>query len=303
MTAPIAFTDNVLDRAANSRRDPGFIAAALTAPASRFLALRELKIPVLDGPAPGALRLDWRPAEDVAGLIEAGAALVLLGLDGGAARFAVDGLALAEDWGRFMDPRAAAIHLGEGESGIAAQARSMIDWHLRHRFCAACGQPTQAREAGYMRQCPACAAQHYPRTDPVVIMWVHRGDYALLGRQPRYAPGQWSALAGFMEPGETAEQAVRREVMEEAGIAVGKVRYLFCQPWPYPSSLTLGFLAEAESEAIRIDAEELEDAQWFHRDQIAEMVARSGTPEAPRVATPWALALHLARHWLAGETA
>lgn len=303
MTRPIAFADNPLDRAASLRRHAEPLAAALAAPGSRFLVLRQLKLPVLPGGHPGNLMLDWRPAAEIAPLIEAGAAWVLLGLDGDRARFAIDGSALPENWAHFDEARQIAVHLAPGESGIAAQARSLLDWHARHRFCASCGHATEVREAGYMRQCPACNAQHYPRTDPVVIMWVHRGDYALLGRGTRFAAGTWSALAGFIEPGEPAEQAVRREVMEEAGIAVGKVRYLFSQPWPYPASLTFGFMAEAVDDAICIDGDELDDAQWFDRDQIAEMFARSGTPEAPRLSSPAALAMNLAETWLAGETA
>jgi NAD+ diphosphatase len=153
-----------------------------------------------------------------------------------------------------------------------AQAKSLLHWHMRHRFCSNCGEASKIASAGWKRICTACSAQHFPRTDPVVIMVAVRGDHCLLGRQPRFATGMYSALAGFIEPGETVEDAVRREVMEEAGIKVGRVSYMASQPWPFPASLMIGCLAEALSEEITIDRTELEDARWFTRAEVQLML-------------------------------
>src|SRR5262249_53091822 len=142
------------------------------------------------------------------------------------------------------DVRSLAPRLGPGQAAILAEARALVDWHARHRFCAQCGSPTEPASAGWVRRCPACRATHFPRTEPVVIMIAVRGDRALLGRNRRRPGGRFSCLAGFVEPGETPEEAVRREVREEAGIRCGRVRYLASQPWPFPSSLMMGFLAE-----------------------------------------------------------
>jgi NAD+ diphosphatase len=184
-----------------------------------------------------------------------------------------------------------------GELGMLASAKSLLDWHRRHRFCARCGSPTAAAQAGYRRDCAACGAQHFPRTDPVVIMLVADGDHCLLGRQAHFAPGMYSCLAGFLEPGETIEDAVRRETLEEAGIRVGRVAYASSQPWPFPSSLMIGCVAEALSREITIDRSELEDARWFHRDEIRLMLDLAH-PEKLFAANPIAIAHHLIRGWM-----
>ncbi|WP_445502294.1 NAD(+) diphosphatase [Microvirga sp. G4-2] len=184
------------------------------------------------------------------------------------------------------------------ELGILAMAKSMLDWHNRHRFCANCGASTQAAQAGFRRDCTACGAQHFPRTDPVVIMLVTRGDKCLLGRQPRFVDKMYSCLAGFLEPGETIEAAVRRETFEEAGIRVGEVRYLASQPWPFPSSVMIGCHAEAISEEINFDREELEDARWFTKDDVRRML--EGTHEQFAAPSPIAIANHLIREWVKG---
>ena len=173
-----------------------------------------------------------------------------------------------------VDLRSLAVKrlLPRGVLGMMAQAKSILHWHMRHRFCSNCGQPTQVASAGWKRECLGCKAQHFPRTDPVVIMVAVRGDQCLLGRQARFAPGMYSALAGFIEPGETVEDAVRREVMEEAGIKIGRVAYMASQPWPFPASLMIGCLAEALSEDITVDRTELEDARWFSRDEVRQML-------------------------------
>lgn len=184
------------------------------------------------------------------------------------------------------------------ELGILAMAKSMLDWHNRHRFCASCGASTQAAQAGFRRDCTACSAQHFPRTDPVVIMLVTRGDKCLLGRQSRFVDRMYSCLAGFLEPGETIEAAVRRETFEEAGVRVGEVRYLASQPWPFPSSIMIGCHAEAISEEINFDREELEDARWFTKDDVRRML--EGTHEQFAAPSPIAIANHLIREWVKG---
>lgn len=157
---------------------------------------------------------------------------------------------------------------------LLAQARSLIHWHERHGFCANCGTKTLLADSGYRRTCPACAAEHFPRTDPVAIIAVRRPGHVLLGRQASWNQGMYSALAGFIEPGETIEQGARREVFEEAGIHVGDVRYVASQPWPFPSSLMIGLVGEAESTEITVDTSELEEARWFSTEEVRLMLAR-----------------------------
>ncbi|WP_395667003.1 NAD(+) diphosphatase [Methylocella sp.] len=159
--------------------------------------------------------------------------------------------------------------------GPLGEAKSLLSWHARHRFCSNCGAPTRALAGGWRRGCEACGAQHFPRTDPAVIMLVVDGDDCLLGRQANFAPRMYSCLAGFMETGETIEDAVRREVAEEAGVTVGRVSYLASQPWPFPSSLMIGCLAEALTRELAFCDHELEDARWFSRDEVRRMLRRS----------------------------
>ena len=182
--------------------------------------------------------------------------------------------------------------------GALAQARSLTLWNARNRFCANCGTPTAMAIGGYRRDCPACHAQHFPRTDPVVIMLTidTAGDRALLGRSPRFAPGMYSCLAGFVEHGETIEDAVRRETREEAGIRIGRVRYHASQPWPFAASLMIGCHAEALNTDIQRDATELEDCRWFSRDEVRQMLA--GThPDKITAPIRMAIAHHIIRAW------
>jgi NAD+ diphosphatase len=178
-----------------------------------------------------------------------------------------------------------------------AEAKAMLGWHARHRFCPNCGTPTRIVQGGWRRDCPNCHVEHFPRTDPVVIMLVIAGERCVLGRSPRFAPTMWSCLAGFCEPGETIEEAVRREVLEEVGIAAGRVRYLASQPWPFPMSLMIGCHAEATSDNIVIDRSEIEDARWFDRKELAAMLMQRH-PDGLTTPPPVAIAHHIIRDYV-----
>jgi NAD+ diphosphatase len=295
------FAGNALDRVSERREDAAWVAGLLDDPRTRMLPLRDLKVAV-DGAA--NLALGWQPVAPWRGAIEAGAPVVLLGLGDGRAHFAIDATdadGAHATGGELIDVRALAPSIAGPEAAILAEARSLVDWHARHRFCAQCGAPTAVAAAGWVRRCPACKASHFPRTDPVVIMLAVRGDRALLGRNRRRAGARFSCLAGFVEPGETLEEAVRREVREESGIRCGRVRYVASQPWPFPSSLMMGFLAEALTEDIAVDPEELAEARWFGRDELCEMVARAAAgPDDPTqvsVPPPLAIAHQICRRW------
>src|SRR5262249_37905894 len=181
-----------------------------------------------------------------------------------------------------------------------AEAKARLTWHSRHRFCSNCGAPTRPLEGGWRRECPACKVEHFPRTDPVVIMLAVRGDACLLGRSARFASAMWSCLAGFVEPGESIEEAVRREVREEAGIVCGQVDYFASQPSPFPVSLIIGCHAEALTSDIKVDASELEGARWFDREEVALMLLRRH-PDGLATPPPVAIAHHIIRAWVEGE--
>ncbi|TMV94985.1 NAD(+) diphosphatase [Thioclava sp. BHET1] len=197
----------------------------------------------------------------------------------------------------FSELRGAMARLDVLEAELAATARGMFEWHRLHGFCAACGSASEIADAGWVRVCPACKRHHFPRTDPVVIMLITKGNSLLLGRSPHWPEGMYSTLAGFMEPGETVEKAVRREVAEETGVVVGPVHFVTSQPWPFPSSLMLGCHGEALSTEITVDPEEIEDALWITRERLLEVVAgRDKVISPPRVG---AIAGWLMRQWLA----
>ena len=184
------------------------------------------------------------------------------------------------------------------DAAIFAAALSLTNWHRRHQFCASCGQPTGIIRGGWSRRCESCAAEHFPRVDPVVIMLAEHAGRLLLGRQPHYPPNRYSALAGFVEAGETIEAAVARELQEEAGIAIADVRYIASQPWPFPSSLMIGCTARALGDVLTIDTTELDDARWFAREEVEAALA--GAPNAPFLPPPpYAIARTLLEHWLA----
>jgi len=283
--APLGFVGNGLDRADEIRRDSESLWAARTRPDARWLVLDDLR-PVMT--ADGDLR--WTRRSE----LPSNAPEVFLGFADGAPRFAVAAKASDLDDGEPVDARAAAVGLGDGRAAIVAQARSLIDWHARHGFCAVCGARTEPAKAGYQRTCTGCGAEHFPRTDPVVIMLAIDGDRCLLGRQPRFPKRFMSALAGFVEPGEGLEEAVRRELYEEAGIRTARVRYVASQPWPFPSSLMVGCFAEATSTDIQLDETELEDAAWFSRDEVRAALAGNGPFAVP---PPLAIAYTLLKTW------
>jgi NAD+ diphosphatase len=298
------FAGNPLDRVSQRRGDAAWIDELLGDPKTRLLPFHELK-PVVRHQSTTAL--EWQPAARWRQAIDAGATLVLLGIGEGRAHFAIDaGNGASADDAAFetADVRSLAATIPGPEAAILAEARSLLDWHARHGFCAQCGSPSTISSGGWGRRCPNCRAHHYPRVDPVVIMLAVKGECCLLGRGRRRVGTRYSCLAGYMEPGETIEEAVRREVFEESGIRVGRVDYLASQPWPFPSTLMMGLLAEALTEEIRIDPEELAEARWFERDEVRAMVERSRTDEPiPGVATlppPLAIGHQLARRWAFG---
>ena len=255
-------------------------------PASRFLPLARLNVLVHDA---GDLRLGWLSRADVTRL-DIAVAPIFLGLLDGIAHFAIDvselgdpvhELNLDDAW-RFEDARAAAMRLAIEETGIVAQSRAQVGWHRSHRHCSACGAPSEPSRGGHVRICTACKTEHFPRTDPVAIMLILEGDRCLLGQsQGRLAStGMYSALAGFIDQGESIEEAVRREIREESGVIVGAVRYHSSQPWPFPSSLMIGCHGRALTTKISIDPTEMADVRWFARDAVRAALAN----ENPRTA-------------------
>lgn len=277
---PNAYTGSPLDRAAPRREDSDWIAEALADPDTLFVPVwrsRSLMKGVEEG-RPEAVLLTGAAAEAVR---MAGGPWAFLGLWEGRPAFAVDCSGaedplplLPEGMGRFTDLRQVAGLLPPGEASVLAHARGMMHWRTRHRFCGVCGSECGPRSAGHVMVCGSCGTQHFPRTDPAVIMLVVRGDRCLLGHSHRFPNAvMYSTLAGFVEPGESLEEAVRREVAEETGVLVGEVRYHSSQPWPFPSSIMLGFHAEGLTEQISIDPEELKDARWFTREELRNPAA------------------------------
>jgi NAD+ diphosphatase len=300
----IPFSGSPLNRASEKRTDANWIESKRREPSSLVLPMRRLE-PFLLGAEKqeppielGLLRTEI--ADSIAG---ADALWIFLGLDGETAVFALD-VTHADDaqigalagLGYFRDARVAGQMVSMGHAAIIAQAKAMIDWHQRHCFCPGCGAPTKVMDAGYRRLCGKCNAEHFPRVDPVVIMLATHGDACLVGRGKQFPPGMFSALAGFVEPGETIEEAVRRELMEEASVKVGEVTYYATQPWPFPSSLMIGCFAKAESREVKADETELAEVRWLERRIVRELIEGKQV-DGVRVPPPIAIAYHLIRTW------
>lgn len=291
MMAPLAFTAQGLDRADHLRSDPDALARLRAAADARMLAMDGLA-PIMDADD----RLQWVavPAD--------GPELVFLGLADGAPHFAP--VPAAGDTRPAYEQRpswSSLARLSGAELAIYGAARSLVDWHARHRFCAQCGAPSVAAKGGWQRDCTQCNAPHFPRTDPVAIMLVEHDGALLLGRNARYPARSYSALAGFIEPGETIEQAVAREVLEEAGVVARDVSYIASQPWPFPSQLMIGCHAFAESRELVIDVTEIEDARWFTRSEIIEALANGADAES-FVPPPVTAIAHQMLHWWLEKT-
>lgn len=288
---PNVFAGPYIDRLSLPRGDSGAVAAAIADPSSRVVPIWRSRNLVLRGPVPAAclMPLDDRLRSEDPG------SLILLGRFRGVATFAVelrgDAPPPLAEAAEFVDLRLAGGLLDFDEAGLLAYARAMISWRSRHRFCGRCGAATRAAQAGHVMRCtaPGCDSEFFPRLDPAVIVLVTDGERALLGRQAAWAAGRYSTIAGFVEPGESLEDAVRREVLEETGVQVGELRYHSSQPWPFPSSLMLGFIAQAASREIRLGDDELEDVRWFSREDIA-----SGSPALP---PPQSVSFRLIEDW------
>ena len=312
----VTFGGSGLDRAAELRQDAGALERLRESAHARAIVLWRGK-PLIQRNRPAAL---LQLPMDHPILRDASENSIFLGREDGAPRFAFD----LSEWspepaqtatvGGFLDPseqrhplmaetevfaelRRIMTWLTPRDAELAATAKALLDWHKAHGFCARCGAPSVANQGGWQRHCPACDTSHFPRTDPVVIMLITHGNMVLMGRSPGWPEGMYSLLAGFIEPGETLEAAVRREVYEEAGVKVGPVRYLASQPWPFPASLMLGCHGEATSREITIDPVEIEDAFWASREEIAEAFA--GTHPKLLPARKGAIAHFLLENWLA----
>jgi NAD+ diphosphatase len=305
----IPFAGNPLNRASEKRTNSGWIEAKRHDPTSLVLPMRRLE-PFLLGSEKSKPPIELGLLKSgIANSLAAGeAACIFLGLDGDTAVFALD-VSEAGDLtnggplaglGYFCEARSAAQIVSMKHAAIIAQAKALIDWHQRHGFCPRCGAPTKMMDAGYQRLCGKCNAEHFPRVDPVVIMLATDGDACLVGRGKQFPAGMFSALAGFVEPGETIEEAVRRELMEEASVTVGEVTYYATQPWPFPSSLMIGCFAKAKNRDVKVDENEIAELRWLERGVARELIAGKQI-DGIRVPPPIAIAHHLIKTWALGE--
>ncbi|MDQ2632123.1 MAG: NAD(+) diphosphatase [Pseudomonadota bacterium] len=293
----VGFAGNIIDRQSENRTDDS-LERALADPATRLLLMGSGRI-LLKFDAEGRAQ-GYFDAAEAATLCPETDNAVLLGFSPTGPVVAVPVTAEAETLPqtiKAVDYRSVYMQglVDPAALGALAQGASLLAWHANHRFCGRCGQPTEMRAGGYKRLCTACGAEHFPRTDPVAIMLTVSRDKCVLGRSRHFAPGMYSALAGFIEPGETIENAVRRETLEESGIRLGRVVYHASQPWPFPYSLMIGCFGEALNEDIDPDLAELEDCRWFERGEVLSMLARTH----PTLTTPppGAIAHHLIRAW------
>jgi len=299
------FAGNPLDRGERERRNEEWINHQASAASSKFLPLWDSKVLVS---VREPLKLAWLDRGDLEkAKFDSGP--FLLGMQSGSTYFTVDvskspqSAQIIEKLTeyQFEDSRTAAEQLDLAETGILAQARAQINWHNRHGFCSVCGNETIVTRGGQKRECTQCKSEHFPRVDPVIIMVVHDGERCLLGqsRGRLAATNRYSALAGFVDQAESIEEAVAREVMEEAGIQVKNVTYHSSQPWPFPSSLMIGCHAEAATTEIMMDAEEMTDVKWFDRQEV--LLALEGDNTNLLIPGPIAIAHHLIRSWAQGE--
>ncbi len=300
----LGYTQSRIERAAEQRTDDAVLAKFAADPRARAYVIA-IEMIVMKKASPVSDPL-FTIAQ--ARAMDSATETVFLGLIDGAPRF---GFGIAPQAAEGLKSRKG-FHVTELRSiavqGLVepdhlppiAEAKAVLHWHARHRFCPNCGAPTQPVNGGWKRECAACKTEHFPRTDPVVIMLATDGERCLLGRSPRFAPTMWSCLAGFVEPGESIEDAVHRETREEAGITCGRVRYFTSQPWPFPTSLMIGCHAEALTTDVVVDHEELEGARWFDKDEIVAMLKRRH-PQGLTTPPPVAIAHHIIRAWVEGE--
>jgi NAD+ diphosphatase len=305
----IPFAGSHLNRASEKRTDSNWIESKRRDPSSLIFPMWRLQ-PFLLGVEKSAPPIELgllRPGI-ADSLADEGASCIFLGLDGDRAVFTLDISQASEPQnvgplaglGYFSDARTAASMVSIKDAAIIGQAKAMIDWHQRHGFCPGCGAPTKMMDAGYRRLCGKCNAEHFPRVDPVVIMLATHGEACLVGRGKQFPSGMFSALAGFVEPGETIEEAVRRELMEEAAVKVGEVTYYATQPWPFPSSLMIGCFAKATNRDAKADDNELAEVRWIERSVARELIDGKQL-DGLRVPPPIAIAHHLIKTWALGE--
>jgi NAD+ diphosphatase len=300
------FAGNPLDRASDRRTDGKWLAEQLAAPDALGFVLWNGK-PFVEKSQPreggGDLQIAYLPAKLVGELAGGTERLLFMGLWQDTAIFAVDLADKADPsegplqgLGAFEDLRAVALRVPAPEAAILATAKAMFEWRRRHDHCAVCGEASRAVDGGWKRKCPSCETEHFPRTDPVVIMLPYHGDRCMLGRQEAWPKGMFSALAGFLEPGEAIEEACARELNEEAGLHAVRVRYHSSQPWPYPSSLMIGLIAEVEDEEGAPDQTELSEVRWFTRDEARQLLA--GQLEGVAAPGKLAIAHQLIKAWV-----
>jgi len=295
-----SFAGNILDRSEVERRDQNWISSLISNPETKFLLAKNLLFPV-ESKSKELVWLTKKSLSQISDTISEDL-FYLLGTKDNVGYFALDITNITvntlDTW-EFLEPREIALSATETDVAIMAQAKSQIYWHSSHRYCSKCGSLSIPQKGGIVRTCQSCEMQHFPRTDPVVIMLVYKDQHCLLGQNRRRANGFYSALAGFMDHAESIEEAVRREVKEESGVDIKSVLYHSSQPWPYPHSLMIGCLAEAQDTQISIDEEELSDVRWFSREEIIRAFEAQAKGESHDFYLPGSIAIahHLIKYW------